>query len=156
MDMEHNQILSELLMIRSSVSGDFAALALGVGDGRLFRWTLVSGNETERSETMMFGAGQGVGGLTIRVGRTIAWNDIDMGQLLRECPLMLAERLRTAVTAPVVVQRENRGVVLVGCRKGRLFTRDDMAAVTLASHRISKLTDAETVFGRLDKRGCNT
>lgn len=145
MGTEHNQILSELFRIRSSVSGDLAALALGVGDGRLFRWTLVSGNETERSETMMFRSGRGVGGLAIRIGRTIAWNDTDetMVQLYRECPLMLAERLRSAVTAPVVVQRENRGVVLVGSRTGRLFTRDDMAAVTLAAHRIGKLTDAE-------------
>lgn len=148
MDTKHNQILSELFMIRSSVSGDFAALALGVSDGRLFRWTLVSGNETERSETMMFRSGRGVGGLAIRVGRTIVWNENDaaMDHLYRECPLMLAERLRSAVTAPVVVQRENRGVVLVGSRTGYLFTREDMAAVTLAARRIEELTEANRFF----------
>lgn len=145
MDTGYNQILSELVTIRSTVSGDFAALALGVGDGRLFRWTLVSGNRTERNETMLFGSGRGVGGLAIQIGRTIAWNDTPMDQLLRECPLMLAERLRTAVAAPVVIQRENRGVVLVGSRRGLLFTRDDMAAVTLAAQRIGELTDVQRI-----------
>ncbi|ALS25144.1 MULTISPECIES: GAF domain-containing protein [Paenibacillus] len=145
MDTEHNRILNELCMIRSLVSGDFAALALGVGDGRLFRWTLFSGNETERSETMTFRSGRGVGGLTIRIGRTIAWNETDeaMVHLYRECPLTLAERLRTSVTAPVVVQRESRGVILVGSRTGRLFSEEDIAAVTLAAQRIGKLMEDE-------------
>lgn len=148
MNIERNRMLSELCAIRESIYGEFAALALGVGDGRMFRWILVSGSQRERSEKMSFRTGRGVGGQAIRIGRTMIWNPTDpqLDLMRRECPLMMAERLKSAVTAPVVVQMETRGVILVGSRTGRLFTDNDMAAVAQAARRIGDLTNANRIW----------
>lgn len=140
MNLNQSEMNEWLLGLRYAVDGDFAALAFRSGDGRQYRWMYTSGSLSGRCEAMSFRAGQGLGGQSLRIGRSVIWNPAapETQRLRGECPLMQAEDLRSAITVPVVIDGQGYGVLAVGSRKDRLFGRGDADLVERQGERLGK------------------
>ncbi|MCZ8515261.1 GAF domain-containing protein [Paenibacillus filicis] len=140
MNNNRNEMMDWLLSLRNAVEGDFASLALRGGDGRLYRWTYTSGSVSGRCEAMSFRIGQGIGGQTLRIGRMVIWNPDtpETVRLRRECPLMQAEGLYSAVTTPIEIHGQFQGVLAVGARKERTFSQFEADRMKSASEWLSR------------------
>ncbi|WP_440115546.1 GAF domain-containing protein [Paenibacillus sp. QZ-Y1] len=111
--------------LRLNTSSDFCGLACL--SGTMLRWKYTSGASNERVKRMEMRPGQDLVGTALRIGRT-ALSDAQSTEKHSpgRCPLMLAERLVSAIAVPVF-QEGNvvpNAVLLVGSRLPCTFSPD--------------------------------
>lgn len=102
--------------LRLSTSSDFCGLACL--NGTMLRWKYTSGASNERVKRMEMRPGQDLVGTALRTGRTARSDAQFTGDHIPgRCPLMLAERLVSAIAVPVFQEGSVPGaVLLVGSR----------------------------------------
>ncbi|MWC29905.1 hypothetical protein [Paenibacillus sp. MMS18-CY102] len=117
----HDRMMLELERVRQWSSSDFVAYAMPAKHYRLMRWNFVIGSRNGKVGQMKLKPGIGMGGMVLRHGVPYAINDRDNRTLLRECPIMLAEKLAFGLAFPVPAQSLGslNGILLLG-RRGDL------------------------------------
>ncbi|MEW9701462.1 GAF domain-containing protein [Paenibacillus sp. SI8] len=122
------QLMQALEGLRALTSSDFAALARLHDPQQRFRWTYVTGNQNDRNKHMTIKVGQGLSGSVLRFGR---WAKLDDGSSDRdwarlECPLMLAEQLKTAAAFPIYLESAITGILFLGKRTQSVYQPDEI------------------------------
>ncbi|MFX3648231.1 MAG: GAF domain-containing protein [Paenibacillus sp.] len=102
--------------LRLNTASDFCGLACL--NGTMLRWKYTSGASNERVKRMEMRPGQDLVGTALRTGRTARSDAQSTGDHTPgRCPLMLAERLVSAIAVPVFQEGSMPGaVLLVGSR----------------------------------------
>ncbi|MNI18051.1 hypothetical protein D3C73_714450 [compost metagenome] len=118
-------------------SSDFIAIAQMNSTARL-RWNYVMGNENNRYEQMAIRIGLGLAGAVWRFGRAVhlddSYSEADHARL--NCPLMLAEHLKSASAYPIMVNSLIKGVLYIGKRSSSPYMQDDLLIVAQKLPRI--------------------
>ncbi len=116
--------------VRARTESDFAGVALMDEAVNGYVWKHVSGNRNERYKRMVKRASQGIVGLTLRHGRPVRIDSTEAQAI--QSPILLAEQLHAAVTAPIVQNGRIIGVLLVGRRDARSpYNEESLAAVSM-------------------------
>lgn len=136
-------ILEELKLLRSLTSSDFITLAPLQGHAGRNCWKYVLGNSNDRYQQMVIKVGLGLAGSALRLGRWVKLDDTHpkISQERLNCPLMLAEQLKTAAVFPLVTNSSSqiKGLLFIGKREQTRYERYEFLAVqdkiyTLASY----------------------
>jgi nitrogen regulatory protein A len=137
--------ISELVReIRTLTAADFAAVALIDKNEQALVWKYGSGSRNERYKRIASPLGTSICGQVIRSGRPVVVESFapKSGDDPSRYPIFIAENLQAIIAAPLVHEHRSIGVLLVGSREPRLFSKDDVAHV---------LSVAELVGGALVK-----
>ncbi|AJY75383.1 GAF domain-containing protein [Paenibacillus beijingensis] len=118
----------ELERLCLSSDSDFGAFAQPVESDRLMRWTCEAGSRNRRISQMTVKPGVGAAGMALRLGRPYIVNGIGNDSAVRECPVMLAEKLLSAVAMPIpaLTGHSAGGVLLLGRRSGLNYGEEDV------------------------------
>lgn len=122
----HDEVSSAVQEIMSGLcqntAGDFCGMACV--SGSMLRWKYTFGATNERVKRMAMRPGQDLVGTALRTGRTVMLDEQSSGEYIPDrCPLMLAERLVSAIAVPMF--RDGglpNGVLLVGSRTRCTFS----------------------------------
>ncbi|WP_435166080.1 hypothetical protein [Paenibacillus glycanilyticus] len=111
---------------------DFIAFAGSAEHHRSMKWNAAIGSLNGKVEHMRIQPGIGIGGMVLRHGTAWRVDERTNAALLRECPVMLAEKLRAALGLPVPASHPNHasGIILLGRRKDRPFTEEEAQRIT--------------------------
>ncbi|WP_209124113.1 GAF domain-containing protein [Alkalihalobacillus sp. BA299] len=136
------ELLSELNIKTSS---DFSGIALVAPIIHQIYWRSAIGSINDRYKEMRKMYGSGLVGAVVRHGRLIIIdnNDKDAAQKRLQSPIMLAERLYSAIAAPIFSEQEVIGVLLVGSRSNRTYFADDIQYVLAMTKEIASLLEIE-------------
>jgi nitrogen regulatory protein A len=140
-----NQLISRieahLNQIRNLTSSDFAALAWTDRNDYIIRWKFASGNRNERYKRIILRPGRGIAGQVIRSGRPMRLDSfsIQSGDDAREYPIFLAENLKSAAAAPVVISSKVKGVLLIGTRMPRSYTDEETELVVNIAEQLGSM-----------------
>ncbi|WP_336785155.1 hypothetical protein [Paenibacillus sp. MMO-177] len=111
---------------------DFIAFAGSAEHHRSMKWNAVIGSLNGKVEHMRIQPGIGIGGMVLRHGTAWRVDKRTNNALLRECPVMLAEKLQTALGLPVPASHSNHagGIMLLGRRKDLPFTEEEAQRIS--------------------------
>lgn len=125
--------------LREHTSSDFCGLACL--SGAMLHWKFTSGASNERVKRMHMRPGQDLVGTALRTGRTAISDGRTSGDRLPgRCPLMLAERLVSAVVVPIFEKSSVPGaVILLGNRQPCSFSPDVIQLTEQASRELQTL-----------------
>ncbi|SDD13818.1 nitrogen regulatory protein A [Paenibacillus sp. UNCCL117] len=132
----------ELLQLQERTFSDMAAfawIALPDEDGvsKPYTWACMVGSQSERSRRMSFRRGSaGLAGTALKLGRYVTADMSQAPAFARECPVMLAEKLQTAIALPVGSGGAPRGVLLLGSRSGRLYGQEAIEQAQAGAFRL--------------------
>ncbi|EFM12210.1 conserved hypothetical protein [Paenibacillus curdlanolyticus YK9] len=120
---KNEQMMLELERIRERSGSDFVAYAMPAEHYRLMRWNFVIGSRNGRVGQMKLKPGIGIGGMVLRHGVPYTINDRENPLLLGECPVMLAEKLASAIAFPVPAESlcSLNGILLLGRRSDQRY-----------------------------------
>lgn len=125
-------IIEELERLRDLTSSDFVALAPFIENTARMRWKYVVGNSNDRFQQMVIKIGQGLAGAALRLGRWVKIDDTHsrVVQERRECPVMLAEQLQSAVVFPLITPPNSklRGLLFIGKRMKPRYEENEISA----------------------------
>lgn len=133
-------ILEELNLKTSS---DFAAIAFVVPISHHICWGEAVGSLNGKYKGMRKKYGSGLIGAVARHGRMMVIDDRlpKASQKRLESPIMLAEKLFAAIAAPIFLDNEIRGVLLVGSRSNRIYSQEEIELIA------DKTKDVELLLG---------
>lgn len=137
-----DEMRKELNQLRDRIHADLTALAFMSKSGGKLHWYYASGSRSNRYRLISFKVGHGIAGMAVRLGRTVTVSALLTGsiRLRKECALMLAEQLHSAVAIPFSSTGTlPNGVLLFGNRDVRTFTDSEVAEGTQVAQRLSKL-----------------
>ncbi|WP_336773745.1 hypothetical protein [Paenibacillus sp. MMO-58] len=125
-------LLRDLQEILRRSESDFIAFAGPAENHRSMKWNLVIGSLNGKIEHMRIQPGIGIGGMVLRHGTACLVNGLKNTSLLRECPVILAEKLVTAIGLPVPAGDPYYvdGIVLLGRRKHQPFTEEEAQGIS--------------------------
>lgn len=128
-DYETDLISSSINHIRTSSLSDFVALALPVENGNKYRWSYVSGNTNLRYQQMLVKRGKELSGMAVLLGRSLVKGNgsLEAEKYKLDCPLMLAEGLKTATAIPIALKMGGMAVLLVGLRHVHHYTANELS-----------------------------
>ncbi|ACT03860.1 hypothetical protein [Paenibacillus sp. JDR-2] len=111
---------------------DFIAFAGPAGHHGSMKWIAVIGSLNGKVEHMRIQPGIGIGGTVLRHGTVCLVNGWKNTSLLRECPVILAEKLVSALGLPVPGSHPyyRGGIVLLGRRKHQPFTEEEAQRIS--------------------------
>jgi nitrogen regulatory protein A len=135
------RIETHLNQIRNLTSSDFAGLAWTDRNDYIIRWKFASGNRNERYKRIILRPGRGIAGQVIRSGRPMRLDSftIQSGDDAREYPIFLAENLKSAAAAPVVINSKVKGVLLIGTRMPRSYTDEETELVVNIAEQLGSM-----------------
>ena len=139
----NQHIQAELDLLCKNTASDFSGLAwLDTFDSRI-RWLYASGNSNERFRRLAVKSSRGLAGLAIKLGRPIIIDanltEIELARVQYDYPIMLVERLRSAIAVPIKVRDEMRSVLLIGNRSDRIYEESEINIVIKSSERFALL-----------------
>ncbi|MDE5414805.1 GAF domain-containing protein [Alkalihalobacterium chitinilyticum] len=136
-------ILEELNLKTSS---DFAAIALVVPISHHICWGEAVGSINERYKGMRKKYGSGLIGAVARHGRIIVIDDSlpNSEQKRLDSPIMLAEKLFAAIAAPIFLDNQIKGVLLVGSRSNRIYSQEEIEMIGEKTKEIELLLGVES------------
>ncbi|MFC6228938.1 GAF domain-containing protein [Paenibacillus allorhizosphaerae] len=119
------KITNELERLCHKTSSHFAALSLALPNEQRFRWLYAYGNRSERYKRMAVKPGAGPDGLSLRTGKPVLWNEQTdhSGRVMYECPLLTAEKLKTAAVMPL---NEVTGLLFIARRTSEAYTNREL------------------------------
>ncbi|MEK8129180.1 GAF domain-containing protein [Paenibacillus filicis] len=135
-------VQEELQRLQELTFSDMAALAwISDGSGEQgtgpYVWASLLGSRSERVQRMSFRRGSpGLAGTALRLGRYVTAEPQGIRDFARECPVMLAEKLQTALALPVNGKETAAGVLLLGSRSGRLYGPEEIRHAQSGAQRI--------------------
>lgn len=131
--MVYNRLAMALEEAAYGIGADFAALAKVATPGKIARWIGSYGASNTRLARMELRSGLGVGGMAMRLGVPYQASADKNAHMLVECPVMLAERLGTALAVPFTSSTSDLGcgVLLVGRRKPLSFGGDEIDQICM-------------------------
>lgn len=117
---------------RELLGSDVAYMALPGPDERTYNFDYMLGIRTPAFRRLSMGFDQGLGGLARSARKTVRSFDYARDDRLQDAPVQetLAEGIRSAMAAPLLVEDEVRGALYIGNRHLRPFTRTDEALLT--------------------------
>ncbi|MFV8828203.1 GAF domain-containing protein [Alkalihalobacterium sp. APHAB7] len=135
-------ILEELNLKTSS---DFAAIAFVVPISHHIYWGEAVGSLNEKYKGMRKKYGSGLIGAVARHGRMIVIDDRlpNASQKRLESPIMLAEKLFAAIAAPIFLDNEIKGVLLVGSRSNRVYSQEEIETIVDKTKEVALLLGVE-------------
>nr|WP_275691007.1 GAF domain-containing protein [Paenibacillus aceris] len=134
--------------MRNLTSSDFIALAPLPDDTGRSYWKYAVGNRNDRYQQMVIkkvGLGLGLAGAVLRLGRWAKLDDTNprINQERLHCPVMLAERLQSAVAFPLVASSSQRiiGLLYIGKREQTGFDASEIEAVLERIHTVASFIE---------------
>ncbi|MCM3630451.1 hypothetical protein M3194_24260 [Paenibacillus glycanilyticus] len=130
---DEGQLLRSLYAIRQRSCSDFAAYASSAEFNLGMKWSKVHGSLNGKVEHMKIQPGIGIGGMVLRHGTVFAVDEKRNAAMLRECPVMLAEKLISAIGVPVSsagYTHSMNGILLLGRRSNPLFTEEEIQGLS--------------------------
>lgn len=115
--------------LRRRSSSDFVAYASSTEHNRNMTWNTVLGSLNGKVEHMRIQPGIGIGGIVLRHGTACIVDERRNAAILRECPVILAEKLRSAIGLPVPadgIPYSIRGILLLGRRNDLPFMEEEV------------------------------
>jgi hypothetical protein len=115
--------------LRHRSSSEFVAYASSTEHNRNMIWNTVLGSLNGKVEHMRIQPGIGIGGIVLRHGTACIVDERRNASILRECPVILAEKLRSAIGLPVPadgIPYSIRGILLLGRRNDLPFTEEEV------------------------------
>ncbi|MCM3782224.1 hypothetical protein M3231_04520 [Neobacillus mesonae] len=141
------QIQAELQQLKSEMKLDFVSVAIADGDYRDIYWKIALGARTERYRKIMVRMGKGMAGkvLKSKSPHIVTRFPEEVQDEMLEYPIFLIESLRSGVGVSVSStrpeQRSSSGVLLVGERKERVFSRQEIERVEQSASVLASLYD---------------
>jgi len=135
-------VQEELLQLQERTFSDMAAFAwIALPDEyeepKPYTWACMVGSQSERSRRMSFRRGSaGLAGTALKLGRYVTADMKQAPAFARECPVMLAEKLQTAIALPVGSGGATRGVLLLGSRSGQLYGQEAIEQAQAGAFRL--------------------
>lgn len=135
------ELNGQLQVVRTALTSDFSALACIDKENRHIYWKCAYGNQNDRYQLLVEKAGQGLAGLVVRQGSYVKIDDSNhnLKEKQLKYPLMIAEHLKAAIAVPIKVDQKICGVLLVGDRSERVYTKQDIEKVIKATEQIAVL-----------------
>ena len=118
---------------------DFAAAACFEREQRRISWPIATGSLNGRYSRMTAGPGVGIAGYVIRHGRPVivGASRPDPEALLRRCPLLLAERLKSAIAVPIAGgDGFVCGVLVAGTRTERDYGEEELKLLEMSARSL--------------------
>ncbi|WP_166242682.1 GAF domain-containing protein [Paenibacillus turpanensis] len=142
-----NDVIVLLSGLKTATNSDFAGIAWRKDEEGDIVWKYVLGNRNDRYKRMVKRHGQGVVGLTMRHGRPMVVTDPGTSEAeLKNSPILLAEGLLSAVTAPIMREGRVVGVLLLGRRTALQYEQEQTLLIEEAAGHLHPLADpAETL-----------
>src|SRR5690606_21742923 len=124
----------------NDTSTDVSTLAIVNEQTNTTQWRYVFGNTNERYKHMLAKTGKDLSGTIIGFGLIIdidkETHDYEKKRL--EYQIMLAEKLHSAIAAPIVDNGIVKAVLLIGSRAVQKFTTCQIAPLLVAAHEFSQ------------------
>lgn len=145
------QIQLELQQLKSDMALDFVAVALADANYRDIYWKIALGANSERYKKITVRMGNGMAGKVLQARRPHVVTSFpeEVQDEVLEYPIFLVESLRSGVGVSVdsgrIEQKESYGVLLVGQREKRLFSRQEIERVEQAASILAALYDSITI-----------
>ncbi len=138
-----DHVYEELRRLQELTFSDMAALAWVADEGREhgpYVWTCVVGSRNDRYRRMSFRRGSsGLAGTALKLGRYVTADMERTPAFARECPVMLAEKLQTALALPVPKRETGEavsGVLLLGSRSGLVYGQEVIEQAEAGAFRL--------------------
>lgn len=143
---EDLQLITQLELLIMLNSSDLSAIAL-IDQNNRIRWRYMSGNMNDRYRNMVAKPGFGIAGHIFRFGRTVIVDQKHSSaeQIRGQFPIMLSEQLLAAIAIPLHNDNRIFGVLLIGDRHERLYTKEDVHHVEQARERILAIMPREHI-----------
>jgi len=127
--------------LREETDADFVAMSLYDPEQREIRWRVAYGALSERYKAIAIRMGKGIAGEVLMTGRpfTVIVFPDDVPSEPLEYPIMIIERLVSCFAAPIGSGSSVFGALMVGDRKGRVFSPGEKDTVQRTANRIGKL-----------------
>lgn len=137
-DYETDIISNFIKHIRTSSFSDFVALALPIEKGNKYRWSFVSGNTNHRHQQMLVKRGKELSGMAMLLGRSLVKGSgsLEDEKYKLECPLMLAEGLKTAAAIPIPLKMGGMAVLFVGLRNVHHYTVSELSELEVLAREL--------------------
>lgn len=128
-----------LSRLREEISCDFCSLAAWAEESRELKWKLASGNVNDRFASITERAQSGLSHTVVKVGRAMSLQLTDLlaARRIHEYPIMLAEGLRSAFAAPILLDRNVIGVLLAGDRRRRIYRTEERNRMATAAEQLA-------------------
>lgn len=146
------QIQTELQQLKSELKLDFIALALADENYRDIYWKIALGANTERYRKIMVRMGKGMAGkvLKSKAPYIVSYFPEEVRDEMLEFPIFLIESLRSGMGVSVDSSRPEQklsyGVLLVGQRKERVFSQQEVERVEQSAAALAALYDHTASF----------
>lgn len=140
--------MAQMLEHLGCLSGsDFAALAMRASVNSKLKWETMIGNRSERIGQMMLKPGIGLGGMALRHGISYRANRLENPAMLRECPVMLAEKLVSGIAIPLAVKTAGGmgGVLLLGRREELSYANEEVGMIESFIPHFVEIMNAEAL-----------
>ena len=120
---------------------DFVALALYDPITVEIRWRIAYGALSERYKGISIRVGKGIAGVVLQTGREMVIESFPEGIPGEELeyPILIIEKLKSAVAVPVCTDQHLFGVLIIGQRKQRHYTEVDIAKLKEVANTITKV-----------------
>ncbi|WP_100398733.1 GAF domain-containing protein [Bacillus sp. FJAT-44742] len=128
----------DLQMIKKETNSDFAAIAWTEEGGNTHRWKEAVGFSNNRYKNICKRNGSGLAGVIFTAGRPFRLDSENpyLEHKRLESPIMLAENLFAAAAVPIKINDKVKGILLVGSRTERLYTKSDLSHMTKMAEKI--------------------
>ncbi|RFU69478.1 GAF domain-containing protein [Bacillus sp. V59.32b] len=127
---------------------DFVGLAFQNKIGPDIKWHVAVGNKNDKYNRSTVRYGKGIAGKVIASGRPLMITDFpnDIHGKILEHPIMLAEQLVSAYSAPMFFNGVPKGVLLVGKRSSYSFSDNEQAIVNKAAKSLEETVKISITF----------
>lgn len=117
--------------VAGEIGIDIAAFASFAEPNRRARWIGVFGASSSRMARMEVKPGVGAAGMAVRLGVPLEASAEKNAHMLSECPVMLAERLNSALAVPFPAKpgSSESGVLLLGRRERQPFSEREIRQI---------------------------
>ena len=143
--LPEDELIDQLLArIVAGLQVDLAAVLLREGDELVTRATI--GLDEEVAASVRIPVGEGFAGRIATEGRPVFLHEVPADELVS--PVLRDLRPAAMVGAPLIVDDETIGVLHVGSRLAREFSREDVDLLVLAADRMARGISHSRIFER--------
>ncbi|AQR78803.1 GAF domain-containing protein [Paenibacillus larvae subsp. larvae] len=144
-----HEACQKLLTLKGAWAVDVIALALYDRNRREIRWRIAYGASSEQYKAIAIRIGKGVAGTVLQTQRKLVVEAFpeEMPEDQMEYPIMMVERLRSAIVVPIKKDGEVYGVLLAGYRTRQSFTHDPVEACEQVAGEIAEASALYNLHG---------
>jgi hypothetical protein len=134
-------IRKQLEYLAYEAGNDFVALALYDPITVEIRWRVAYGALSERYKGISIRVGKGIAGVVLQTGREMIIESFPEGIPGEELeyPILIIEKLKSAVAVPVCTAEHLFGVLIIGQRTPRHYTKEEIEKLQKVANAITKV-----------------